>query len=57
MSDTNSNSEHYSIPDPATQHTEREDTSVVPDLGADPVEEEEKRIAGVDDDSDLPDRV
>lgn len=35
-----------SIPDPAAQDTDREDTSVVPSLDHDPVEEEKKRTEG-----------
>ncbi|WP_228162936.1 hypothetical protein [Microbacterium testaceum] len=31
------------IPDPAAQDTDREDTSIVPDMEADPAEAEEHR--------------
>lgn len=34
------------IPDPASQDTDAEDTSIVPSLTEDPVEEEEKRVEG-----------
>jgi hypothetical protein len=41
---------HQPIADPASQHTDDEDTSIVPDLTADPVEEEEARTAGLGED-------
>jgi hypothetical protein len=34
------------IPDPASQHTDADDTSFTPDMEADPVEKEKKRTAG-----------
>jgi hypothetical protein len=36
------------IADPAKQHTDADDTSIVPDMEADPVEAEESRTENVD---------
>lgn len=37
------------VPDPAAQKTDRDDTSIVPDMDADPAEEEARRTEGLDD--------
>lgn len=36
------------IPDPAVQHSDKDDTSIVPDLTADPVESERTRTDAID---------
>ncbi|WP_186325533.1 hypothetical protein [Microbacterium sp. BH-3-3-3] len=36
------------VPDPAAQHTDRHDTSIVPDMEADPVEAEARRTDDLD---------
>lgn len=41
------------IADPASQHTDRADTSIVPDLTADPAEAERERLDDASDDSTL----
>lgn len=38
------------IPDPAKQNTDAADTSIVPDMEADPVEREKARTGGLDED-------
>lgn len=43
--------EQTPIADPASQETDRDDTSIVPDIEADPAEAEEQRIEGVDEDT------
>ncbi|KEP75906.1 hypothetical protein HR12_18880 [Microbacterium sp. SUBG005] len=37
------------VPDPAAQKTDRDDTSIVPDMEADPAEDEARRTEGLDD--------
>jgi hypothetical protein len=36
------------VPDPAAQKTDRDDTSIVPDMEADPAEAEARRTEGLD---------
>ena len=43
MSDA-TNDRHQPLADPAAQRTDRDDTSIVPDLTEDPVEQEESRL-------------
>ncbi len=37
------------VPDPAAQKTDRDDTSIVPDMEHNPAEQEEHRTEGLDD--------
>jgi hypothetical protein len=43
----NDNDRNQPIPDPASQHEDDADTSIVPDLTADPVEKEKERTDGL----------
>ena len=42
------------VPDPAAQKTDRDDTSIVPDMEADPAEAEAHRTEGLDAGDDVP---
>ncbi|MDQ1084138.1 MULTISPECIES: hypothetical protein [Microbacterium] len=42
------------VPDPAAQKTDRDDTSIVPDMEADPVERERQRTEQGDGGHDVP---
>lgn len=42
------------VPDPAAQKTDRDDTSIVPDMEADPAEAEARRTQDLDAGDDVP---